>query len=83
MAAASHTIPPKPAKVSVWLMHGWRVGVFVAILWLIHDSHKARQAGITGSGQISIEVITNWFPTAHYLGTGDPCGDLQIVHDKQ
>lgn len=83
MAVASHPIPSKPTKISVRLMHGWRVGVFVAILWLIHDSHKARQADITGSGQISVEVITNWFPTAHHMGTGDPRGDLQIVHDKQ
>ena len=64
-------------------MHGWRVGVFVAILWLIHDTHKTRQLGIAGQGQIPIEAITRWFPTAHHLGTGDPRADLQIVHDKQ
>ena len=66
------------------MLHLLRVGLFVAILWLIHHKHsvwRSRQAYLH-AGTIPIERVQKFFPTAVRLGGWDSVHRAQFVIDS-
>src|SRR5690606_30801296 len=71
MAAAPSTTRTRPAprrRLRGWLLQLLRVGLFAAIVWLIHDAHRrSRSAAETVDAVPVVDVWTlrDWFgPTA-------------------
>jgi NosR/NirI family nitrous oxide reductase transcriptional regulator len=66
-----------------WFIHGLRLSLFAAIVWLIHDQHRwhmAQQAGRQATA-ITLPDVKSFFPSAAKLGDWSPARGEQLVLD--
>ena len=76
--------PRGRSRLRAWIMHGYRVGLFVVIILAIHQQHQwivAQQRSGTVE-PVSIEQVQTLFADARSLGQWDPNHGGQTVLDQ-
>ena len=66
------------------LLHAYRVGVFIFIVWLIHHQHQQYRAEQRAAldPQVSVDDARSLYPAAHALTGWDPAHGGQTVVDE-
>ncbi len=77
------SLPQKTSQWRRWLLHAYRVGVFVAIIVLVHRQHQwytAQQRGGRGES-ITLDQVRKFFPRVQSLGDWNPAHGGRTVVD--
>lgn len=78
------TPTPRPSKLRRWMLHSYRVGIFVFLLAMIHRQHEWYVAQERGAMKqlVTVEEVARFFPKAHHLSEWDPAHGGQNVFDE-
>lgn len=78
-------MPTAKTKIRRYLVHSYRIGLFVLLIFMIHQQHRWFMAQKQGAMKqlVSVEKVAAFFPQASSLGDWDPGHRGQNVFDAK
>ena len=77
------TAPRSPVRA--YLVHAFRICLFLAIIWLIHDQHRMYQSqqADRDAAAVVLDTVLPFFPTADSINAWDRRHGGRVVTDAQ